>query len=177
MKQFITHGGQKIPIPVLHGPVGPDSADLRKKFPIYNSQPDVEIVQYYISQMQEIGFLPAVGPIKRACTAVNPGLDPSDVAALRELQKKLQVTDQAELASTIVRPGGETLKKLVDYGDYAGALDSLAHSKNPADFVFDRQYLPRSLSTPSQTEPKSGIFKLSDLLTPSSIQTFVGFLN
>jgi hypothetical protein len=46
----VSHGGKRIEIPLLTGPVGGTNPDARK-YPVFNAAQDVEIVEYYLGQL------------------------------------------------------------------------------------------------------------------------------
>jgi hypothetical protein len=128
----ISHGGKSIEIPLLTGPVGPPAANAGGIYKIYNAASDVQTVEYYLSQLGEIKFLTVdCAPLKmpskevvQASEAVQCW-DTNRDAAIKAFQVKVGVRDSTETSGGIVKPDGETLKALVDYGDIAEKLDAL----------------------------------------------------
>jgi hypothetical protein len=49
-RPFVTHGGKKINIPALTGPVGLETPDLRKKYPTLNTPIDIELIRFYLCE-------------------------------------------------------------------------------------------------------------------------------
>ncbi|HEX4807641.1 MAG TPA: hypothetical protein VH325_01850 [Bryobacteraceae bacterium] len=137
-RPFLTHGGKTIQIPIFSGPVGPDVPDLRQKFPTLNTARDVETVQYYLSELIDIHYLKVPGslPWLDKCQ-VNPTVDAGLIEAIKQFQTKMKIGDSQETSRQLIKPDGETLKALVDYGDYSAKLEELKLKiKDPADYIF-----------------------------------------
>lgn len=141
-RPFVKHGGQVIQVPLLRGPVGPETPALRAKYPTLNTPIDVETIQFYLSELIDIRYLTVPGsPAWTRQCLVNPppGLDASAVNAVKQFQTKMKITDAEETSLGLVKPDGPTLLALVDYADYAGKLDAMKHGVgvvSPADYVF-----------------------------------------
>jgi hypothetical protein len=73
---------------------------------------------------------------------VNPPsiVEPSVVAAIKQFQTKMKISDTEETTFGIVKPNGPTLIALVDYGDYIEKLEEVKYGgggvKDPADYIF-----------------------------------------
>jgi hypothetical protein len=138
----VTHGGVRIELPLLTGPVGGINPDLTN-YPIFNAARDVEIVTYYLSQLAEIKFLSTTcsGLQKPADNIVHAAdavqcWDTDRGQAIRAFQLQLGISDLTETKNAMVLPDGETLKALVDYGDLAEKLDTLRDApKNATDYT------------------------------------------
>lgn len=142
-RPFVKHGGKKIDIPILSGPVGLETADLRKKYPTLNTGRDIELIQYYLSELIDIHYLTVPGSRNWAGKClVTPAttIDPSMDVAIKQFQTKMKITDAEEVASGLVKPDGPTLIALVDYGDYTEKLEAVKYggggAKDPADYIF-----------------------------------------
>lgn len=141
-RPLLKHGGQVIQIPMLKGPVGPESPTLRSKYPTLNTPIDVEMIQFYLSELIDIRYLTIQGrPAWTQQCLVNPppGLDADAISALKQFQTKQKITDAEEITTPMVKPDGPTLIALADYSDYAAKLDALKHGlggKTPADYIF-----------------------------------------
>lgn len=133
-RPILRHGQSAIEVPELSAPVGRPAAELLQRFPAMNNPADVAVVDYYLSHLKEIGYLVST---KRSAPYL-AGLG-SLVASLFEslgsisdwdnrnsnistLQRKLGVKDQEEVKYGLIKPDGETLMALVDYGDQAEKL-------------------------------------------------------
>lgn len=141
-RPFLKHGGQVIQIPLLKGPVGPDTPALKTKYPTLNTPIDVEMIQFYLSELIDIRYLTVQGnPAWTQQCLLNPppGLDASALAVLKQFQTKQKILDPEEISTPLVKPDGPTLLALADYSDYAAKLDALKHGqggKTPADYIF-----------------------------------------
>jgi Chitinase class I len=140
-RPFLKHGGQTIQIPLLQGPVGPETPALRSKYPTLNTPIDVETIQFYLSELIDIRYLSVAGsPAWTQQCLVNPpkGLDDSAVAALKQFQTKQRVVNAEETSTPLVKPDGPTLIALADYADYVAKLDGVKYGvgvKSPADYI------------------------------------------
>ena len=147
----LNHGGKLIHLPQLSGPVGEGSPSLLAKYPNINQPADVAIVDYYLSQLEGVRALAGspratemgVARLLGAVTAV-PGWDDRN-AAIASLQSSFRVKDKEEIQNRLIKPGGETLKELVDNGDVAEKLLSRGPfgRREPWEYIythpFDRQ--------------------------------------
>jgi hypothetical protein len=136
----IKHGGGTIEVPLLSGPVGRWSAAFSAKYPQFNLEADVAIVDYYLSQLEAIKYLDRGARAQAAAGALFPAVDAVAVwtdrnAAIATLQSRLGIRDADEVKNTFIKPDGETLIALVDYGDLAEKL--LAnHGVGTADYIY-----------------------------------------
>ncbi len=154
----ISHGGKKIEIPLMTGPVGASNPDLQGKFQIFNAPADVQIVDYYLSQLAEIKFLSvSCAPVEKPNDKVIQAADVVQCwdtnrdAAIKAFQNKMTgLNDLDEIKYGIIKPDGPTLKALVDYGDIAEKLAALkTKPSNAIDYThmggFDRQLFANAL--------------------------------
>jgi hypothetical protein len=138
----VTHGGIRIELPLLSGPVGGTNPDPAK-YPVFNAPKDVEVVTYYLSQLAEIKFIAVT--CSRLQKPADKIVQAADVvqcwdtnlnAAIRAFQLQMGIANQTEAKNGIVLPDDETLKALVDYGDLAEKLDVLRDApKNATDYT------------------------------------------
>jgi hypothetical protein len=140
----VTHGGKKIEIPLLSGPVGPKVAELKTKYLKWNDPTDVETVSYYFSVLadaevinQEDGKRAAgAGSLQKAADAAKEW-QTSLHQAIADFQTAFGVSDPVESKHHVILPDGETLKTLVDYGDDAEKLLTMSWAaKNPHNYMF-----------------------------------------
>ena len=142
----LKHGGKKVEIPVLTGPVGPSVPELAAKYRIWNAPNDVRVVEYYFSLLAHInhldtqcGLVDKSGPdLEKSQTAVacwNLNLN----QAIRNSQKMcaLEIHNPDELKNGIILPDGPTLVQLVDLGDCVEQLEELENTKtNPQKYIY-----------------------------------------
>lgn len=141
-RPYVTHAGVRIELPLLTGPVGTTNPDT-KKFPIFNAAKDLEVVDYYLSQLAEIKFLAvACSPLQKPADKVVQAADvvqcwsSNREAAIKSFQVLMRITDADETRNAAIKPDGPTLKALVDYGDLAEKLDALRDKpKNALDYT------------------------------------------
>lgn len=139
----VTHGGKRIEIPLLSGPVGPVVAALQTKFPKWNEPADVEIVSYYFSVLADAEVVDQAdgtrqaghGHIETAAEAAKAWATNLN-KAIANFQTAFGVSDAVESANKIILPDGPTLKSLVDYGDDAEKLLELSWDKKPKNYLF-----------------------------------------
>jgi hypothetical protein len=140
----VTHGGKKIEIPLLSGPVGPKVAELETKYPKWNDPTDVETVSYYFSVLadaevinQEDGKRAAgAGSLQKAADAAKEW-QTSLHQAIADFQTAFGVSDPVESKHHVILPDGETLKTLVDYGDDAEKPLTMSWAaKSPHNYMF-----------------------------------------
>lgn len=142
-RPFVTHGGKKIELPQLSGPVGEPNPDLASKHPRMNAQADVEIVEYYLGLLSDVNFFATAagdrdpGPhLKRVCEVVQTW-DKNLPAAIRGFQDRVGIEDAEEKKYGIIRPDGPTLTQLVDLGDVAEKLELRASAKDdPSQYIY-----------------------------------------
>jgi hypothetical protein len=125
----VTHGGKRIEIPALTGPVGASHPDLLSKHKVFNATKDIEVIEYYLSQLADIKFLASTcSPLQKPGDKVVQAADAvacwdsSMNEAIAAFQRQAAVTDAEELRYGIIKPDGATLKALVDFGDIAEKL-------------------------------------------------------
>lgn len=172
----IMHGAKPLLIPVLSAPVGSSSPALATKYPQLNSASDVAIIDHYLTQLERVkalaGRQPVVGrDAYRLTCAVNLIHNWKDrAAAIGELQRATGVNDAEELTHALVKPGGQTLRRLVDLGDVAEKLlaRGLTGQRNPAEYVyrrvFDRQRIAADYPRVFGSVPHYGPTSLPQLL-------------
>jgi hypothetical protein len=143
-KVTFNHGGKILALPVLTAPVGRSSPALTAKHPQLNNPADVAIVDYYLSQLEavraltgspaatEMGFARLLGAVNAVPTWTDRN------AAISSLQKSFAVKDLDEVANCLIRPGGDTLKELVDNGDIAQNLltNSAAGHRESREYIY-----------------------------------------
>lgn len=134
-------GGRKIQVPILSGAVGPKNLYLDLTYGPMNQPMDVELIQYYFSDLADVGYLPggiqagAKTCLMRSSAAV--GAWETDLfAAIRAFQSAAGIADADEVTYGIIRPGGPTLIQLVDLSEAAAALQQLAErATDPRDYI------------------------------------------
>jgi hypothetical protein len=124
----VSHGGKKIELPLLSGPVGAPQ-NIPSTYKISNNLLDVTVVEYYLSQLAEIKFLSSTcSPLKKPGDKVIQAAevvqcwDTARDQAIAAFQRQVGITDAEELRLGIIKPDGPTLKALVDFGDIAEQL-------------------------------------------------------
>jgi hypothetical protein len=62
---ILNHGEKKIQVPTLSAPVGLETPELQKQYPVMNAAADIAIVDHYLEQLKVINYLhgtPAIHP-------------------------------------------------------------------------------------------------------------------
>ena len=150
----VKHGGGSIEVPLLSAPVGRWGAAFTTKYPKFNVDADVAIVDYYLSKLEAIKYLDSGARARAAAKPLFPAFPAVDAvavwadrnAAIATLQNRLGIRDAEEVQNTIIKPDGETLIALVDYGDLAEKL--LANNGvGAADYIYAHNFLPTAFQT------------------------------
>lgn len=155
-KVTFNHGGKKIEVPILSGPVGQPNAALQAKYPVMNAPADVAIVDHYLDQLRAIKSIrgpeqrhPFVEWIQRLLQGADEKTLYDRTTAIACIQKNLGILDKEEVQYQIVTPDGPTLKALVDYGDMAEQLSKLKQSGRDYTFygAFNKEVLKTEITT------------------------------
>jgi hypothetical protein len=172
----IRHGGKDLPLPVLAGPVGMETPALRAKYPNLNQAADLEVVDYYLSALDAVKSL---GPSKASSQAayarlfgvVHKNIPWSDRArAIKGLQSELlEIRDPEEKLNGVLKPGGDTLKALVDLGDIAEQLLGSDTTPGAHEFIhmgaFDRTVFGHEFKREFHNRPApAAIFRLLSMM-------------
>lgn len=141
----VTHGGKRIEIPLLTGPVGPPAAALQSKYPVWNDPKDIEVVSYYFSVLADAEVIEQADGKRHAGSAqqLQKAADAAKAwqsnlnQAIANFQTAFGIKDPVETANKVILPDGETLKTLVDYADDAEKLLELSWQKKlPKNYMF-----------------------------------------
>lgn len=140
----VTHGGVRVEIPLLSGPVGAASPELTRTYPVFNAAADIEVVAYYLSELAAIHALsttcaPVLKPSPQVIQAAGAAQcwESNLGDAIKAFQTRMEVGDAEEKRLGFLRPDGPTLKALVDYGDLAERLEARASAKkNPHNYIY-----------------------------------------
>jgi hypothetical protein len=172
----IRHGGRDLPVPVLAGPVGPETPALRAKYPRMNQPADVEVVDYYLSALEAVKALGPSAASSQAAYArlfgvVHKNIPWADRSrAIKGLQAELlEIRDVEEKQHGILKPGGDTLKALVDLGDIAEELLGTEEHPGPHQYIhmgaFDRAAFGQAFSREFHgRHPPAAIFQLLSMM-------------
>lgn len=139
----VTHGGKRIEIPLLSGPVGPPAPSLQPKYTNWNDPKDIETVSYYFSVLADAEVINQAdgkrhagpGHLEKAADAAK-AWDKNLNQAIADFQTAFGISDAVEAPNKIILPDGPTLKMLVDYGDDAEKLLSLSWDAKPKNYMF-----------------------------------------
>lgn len=122
-----------------------------KQYPQINTPADVDIVDYYLAQLEGVHYLGLAERIHPAGKDMKPVFDAVDAVemwtdrctAIATLQNALGIErkDPDGVKNCLILPGSETLKVLFDYGDMAEKLLAAASSpKNPMNFIHNGMF-------------------------------------
>src|SRR4051812_443665 len=106
----VTHGGNRIELPLLAGPVGEPHPDLKAKYPKMNDPLDVEIIEYYLNLLSQVHFFASAaggrdaGPKLRQVCQVVQTWDTNLPVAIKAFQARVGISDAEELKYGIIRP-------------------------------------------------------------------------
>jgi hypothetical protein len=139
----VTHGGKRIEIPLLKGPVGPQVPALQANYTAWNDPTDVEVVSYYFSLLADAEIINqadgtrrgAAGHLTKAADAAK-AWEQNLNQAIASFQATFGISDPVEAPNKVILPDGPTLKMLVDYGDDAEKLLDLSWSTKPKNYMF-----------------------------------------
>jgi hypothetical protein len=172
----IRHGGRNLRVPVLSGPVGPESPSLRAKYPRMNQPADLGIVDYYLSAIEAVRTL---GPdrsenpmgLSRLLGIVDKNVRWVDRnSAITVLQGHLpEIADDEEKRLGIIKPDAlgapvGTWRAIVDLGDTAEKLLGDASTLGPTKYIhtglFDRALFADAYRYEFKSAPPGDIFRL-----------------
>lgn len=178
-RPVIKHGRGMIQVPELSGPVGRMSPVALQGHKVINSALDVAVIDYYLAQMRAIKWLDGSArtsgafDLSRLFSFVNTHSEWEDrCATIASFQQRVGIKDTEEITHCFIKPDGETLIALVDYGDQAEKLLIAKNATAPltaVDYVyighFERKAFIDSFKENFAGKPRYDAAALPALLT------------